>query len=350
MGIELKNITQKYGEVTAVDNISLHIDDGEMVVLVGPSGCGKTTLLRTIAGLIPLCMGKILLNSRDISRLSPQERNTVIVFQNYALFPHMTVEENIAYGLKVKKIKSAKIQEKVEEILNKVELSGLSKRKINELSGGQQQRVALARALVVEPNVLLFDEPLSNLDQKLRVSMRQKIREIQREYGITSIYVTHDQEEAMSISDKIAVMRDGKIEQFGTASELYFNPKNKFVAEFMGTANIINFKDITLNACELKGEILGKSIRLSEKEFIWNGKPDIQLMLRPEDIEIKENGRFEGIVKWQEVLGPVKRIALESNGNTLIVEKRKYHKSGMDYTNGSEVRFDIDMREAHIIE
>lgn len=350
MGIEFQNVIQKYGDLIAVNNFNLHINDGEMIALIGPSGCGKTTLLRTIAGLLPLHSGNILIDDKEISHLPPQDRNSVIVFQNYALFPHMTVEENISYGLKVRKYKKSQIKEKVDKILSKVELAGLNKRKINELSGGQQQRVALARALIVEPSILLFDEPLSNLDQKLRISMRHNIRKIQQEYGITSIYVTHDQEEAMSISDRIVVMKNGKIEQVGTPTEIYFQPKNKFIAEFMGTANILKFNNIVQDEDYWLGEILNKPYRLSKEIYPNIKSKSVEIMFRPEDMEIDDEGYFEGTVSWQEVLGSIKRINIKCNDNNLELEQRKYHRTPLLLNTGDAVRFNITSSEGHIME
>jgi len=217
----------------------------------------------------------------------------------------------------------------VKEILNKVELPGLNHRKISELSGGQQQRVALARALIVEPSILLFDEPLSNLDQKLRVTMRQEIRKIQQEYGITSIYVTHDQEEAMSISDRIVVMKDGVIQQIGSPGEVYLKPRNRFVAEFMGTANFLD------NYLPGSG---------------WDYMKCGCLMFRPEDVEICEDGKFEGTVIWHETIGSVKKITIDYLGNKIIAEIRNYYKSGINCSIGDKIRFAIDMNGAHVID
>jgi len=237
--VRLINLSKSYGRVKAVDKVSLEVEDGELFTLLGPSGCGKTTTLRLIAGFEFPDEGRILFGDEDVTLKKPYERETAMVFQNYALWPHMTVFDNIAYGLKVRKMRKEEIIERVERVLDLVRLRGLEDRYPTQLSGGQQQRVALARALVVEPKVLLLDEPLSNLDAKLRIEMREEIKRLQRKLGITTIYVTHDQEEAMSISDRIAVMNKGRILQVGTPQEIYFRPRNIFTATFIGKSTIL---------------------------------------------------------------------------------------------------------------
>lgn len=243
--IELKNLTKEYvthegtGTFLAVDHINVVIESGQFVTLLGPSGCGKTTTLRMLAGFESVSEGDILLNGERINDMTPDRRDSSMVFQSYALFPHYDVFDNVGYGLVNKKLAKTVLREKVMAMLDLVGLKGLEHRLPNQLSGGQQQRVALARALVMEPAVLLFDEPLSNLDAKLRVYMRQEIRKIQQRIGITSIYVTHDQSEAMSLSDKIIIMNAGKIEQIGTPTEIYRHPVSHFVADFIGSANFV---------------------------------------------------------------------------------------------------------------
>ena len=236
----IKDVVKRYGDFTAVNGISLHIQKGEFFTLLGPSGCGKTTLLRMIAGFNSIEAGDILFGDRRINDVPAHKRDIGMVFQNYAIFPHLTVEENVAYGLKAKKTPAKEIGPKVQEALKLVQIEKLAKRKPAELSGGQQQRVALARAFVIEPSVLLMDEPLSNLDAKLRVQMRTVIKKLQRRLGITTIYVTHDQEEALAISDRIAVMKEGVIMQCGTPTEIYAKPQNPFVAGFIGISNFID--------------------------------------------------------------------------------------------------------------
>lgn len=237
--VHLSEITKRFGDVTAVEDLELTIQEGEFFTFLGPSGCGKTTTLRMIAGFYYPTEGKVKFNDRDMTKVAPEKRNTGMVFQNYALFPHMTVYENVAFGLKVRKIKNTVIKEKVTDVLKKVRLDQYIGRQVSQLSGGQQQRVALARALVIEPDILLLDEPLSNLDARLRDEMRTEILRLQREYGITTIYVTHDQIEALSMSDRIAVFNMGECHQVGTPTEIYNEPVNDFVAEFIGETNLL---------------------------------------------------------------------------------------------------------------
>ncbi len=239
VSVELKNVVKRYGATTAVDGVSLTIGRGELFFLLGPSGCGKTTVLRMLAGFITPDGGEIMFDGRDISRTPPHRRNAGMVFQTYALFPHMTVGENVAYGLRFRKLGSDEKKRRVADVMERTRLAGLERRMPPELSGGQQQRVALARALVIQPDVLLLDEPLSNLDTKLRVEVREEIRRIHEEFKITALYVTHDQDEALSLADRMAIMKDGVIEQIGTPGEVYARPRNAFVASFVGETNLI---------------------------------------------------------------------------------------------------------------
>ena len=237
--IRIEGAKKVYGDVTVIENLSLTVPDGALFTLLGPSGCGKTTLLRMIAGFNSIEGGDFYFVDNRINNMEPSKRNIGMVFQNYAIFPHLTVRDNVAFGLKQKKATKEKVVAETDKYLKLMQIDEYRDRKPDQLSGGQQQRVALARALAVNPDVLLMDEPLSNLDAKLRVDMRQAIREIQREVGITTVYVTHDQEEAMAISDSIAVMNQGRIQQVGRPKELYHRPKNEFVASFIGRTNII---------------------------------------------------------------------------------------------------------------
>lgn len=289
-GVRLDHISKIYKDPKtgkdfyAVKDVSLDIEPGTFVTLLGPSGCGKTTTLRMIAGFESPDEGEIYLGNEAINELTPNKRDTAMVFQSYALFPHYNVFDNVAYGLKLRKMPKEEIHKKVMDMLELVELSGMENRLTNQLSGGQQQRVALARALVVEPSVLLFDEPLSNLDAKLRVSMRTEIRKIQQKVGITAIYVTHDQAEAMSISDKIIIMNGGIVEQMGTPQETYYYPKSEFVADFIGEANFLKGKVTAPNQINVNGIEIQ-----TNTENLEIGK-DCKLVLRPESATLGEEG------------------------------------------------------------
>ena len=281
--IDFRQVTKRYGEVVAVSNVSFTIDAGTLVTLLGPSGCGKTTVLRAIAGLEPPTSGRVLIAGEDVTDLPPNARDVSMVFQSYALFPHMTVIENVGYGLESSNISRAARLEKAQEGLRLVGLAGYDKRLPSELSGGQQQRVAVARALVLEPRVLLFDEPLSNLDAKLRRRMREDIRELQQSLGLTSVYVTHDQEEALAVSDKIIVMNAGRIAQEGAPADLYERPVDAFVADFIGGANLL--------PCTVLGHDDSTArIRLGDAELTLRCPPSVTdtalVVVRPNAIEL----------------------------------------------------------------
>ncbi|NJE10678.1 ABC transporter ATP-binding protein [Thermococcus sp. MAR1] len=301
--VKLENIVKTFGETVALKGIDLHIKAGELFTLLGPSGCGKSTTLRIIAGLDFPDSGTIYFGDEEVTYLPSSKRGAVLVFQNYALWPHMTVFDNVAYGLKLKKLSKEEIRKKVEWALELVKLKGFEDRYPTQLSGGQQQRVAIARALVVEPKVLLLDEPLSNLDAKLRLEMRSEIRRIQRELGITVIYVTHDQEEAMAISDRIAVMNVGTVEQVGTPKEIYESPRTEFVASFMGKTNVIPAKVVEREGDKVTVEFEG--IRLDGLHYT-DKSDDVVIVIRPERIQLKptENAvSFTGTVDLIEYYG-----------------------------------------------
>ncbi|AMQ18001.1 ABC transporter ATP-binding protein [Thermococcus peptonophilus] len=301
--VRLENVVKEFDGVQAVKGINLHIKHGELFTLLGPSGCGKTTTLRMIAGLDYPTSGKIYFGDQEVTYLPSYERGAVLVFQNYALWPHMTVFDNVAYGLKLKKLPKEEIRKKVEWALELVKLKGFENRYPTQLSGGQQQRVAIARALVVEPKVLLLDEPLSNLDAKLRLEMRSEIRRIQRELGITVIYVTHDQEEAMAISDRIAVMNVGTVEQVGTPRDIYERPQSEFVASFMGKTNVIPAKVVKREGNKVTVEF--ESFRLDGLHYDGDGD-NVVLVIRPERIKLHpvENAvSIEGTVDLVEYYG-----------------------------------------------
>jgi iron(III) transport system ATP-binding protein len=286
--VRIERVGKRFGETVALDDVDLSIAAGEMFFLLGPSGCGKTTLLRIVAGLLEPTSGRILFNDRDVTRVGTEDRNAVMCFQSYALWPHMTVAENVRYGLEVRKIPKGEQATRVAEAIRKVQLDALAARKPNALSGGQQQRVALARALVVQPNCLLLDEPLSNLDAKLRLEMRAEIRRICRAAGLTAIYVTHDQKEAMSIADRMAVLNKGRIEQVGRPQDLYQRPGNLFVAGFMGETNLIAGR--VTAASEGRVEVTtaaGAVVSNAAPQGVGAGE-DVTLSLRPEAVRIGE--------------------------------------------------------------
>jgi iron(III) transport system ATP-binding protein len=296
--IVITDISRSFGTVQAVDHVDLIVEEGEFFTLLGPSGCGKTTLLRMIAGFCELDSGEIRFGERRIDRLPAHVRDIGMVFQNYAVFPNLTVAGNVAYGLRARRVSADEMTRRVEEALALVQLAGYGERKPHELSGGQLQRVAIARALVIRPQVLLFDEPLSNLDARLRVSMRGEIRALQKSLGITAIYVTHDQEEAMSVSDRIALMNAGKLEQVGLPVDIYRHPVSRFAAEFMGTTNLVEARQLGLAAP------------------VW-------LSLRPEALRFADQApadwpRLVGTVARVEMLGPISRVDVTLANGTVI--------------------------------
>jgi multiple sugar transport system ATP-binding protein len=302
--IRLENLRKTFGEIVATDEVTMILEEGELSTLLGPSGCGKTTLLRLIAGFYIPDHGKVYFDDRDVTMIPPYKRNTGMCFQNYALWPHMSVADNVAYGLKLKRVKGMKytksaISRRVDEALELVRMGELGQRNIHQLSGGQQQRVALARALAIEPDVLLLDEPLSNLDAKLRIDMREEIIRIQKELSITTVYVTHDQHEALSISDKVAVMDHGYVQQFDTPREIYANPQTVFVADFIGQCTFID------GTIESIGELLTARIphnqsvigRTTIDGYPFESGERVKVAIRPEDLHsVRESASDNEIV------------------------------------------------------
>ena len=331
----IKDAVKKYDDFVALHGVSLDIKEGEFFTLLGPSGCGKTTLLRMIAGFNSIEGGEFYFGDKLINAVPAHKRDIGMVFQNYAIFPHLTVEENVAYGLKARKVAKEEIATKVEEALKLVQIDHLAKRKPNELSGGQQQRVALARAFVIEPSVLLMDEPLSNLDAKLRVQMRSVIKKLQRKLGITTIYVTHDQEEALAISDRIAVMKDGVIMQVGTPSEIYAKPQNQFVAGFIGVSNFLDCTVKSNGDVTIRDEIT-LNVPLKEK---YEG--EAILSARPEQLFFSDKG-MPGEVQFSTFLGDYTEYEVKlDDGQDLIINE--YTKdSSATHENGEKVHIAFD--------
>jgi len=323
MYLSLEKITKTFpprggsSEVNAVKDADLQIQQGELITLLGPSGCGKTTTLRMIAGFEFPTSGRILLDGMEINTLPPNKRDMSMVFQSYAIFPHLNIFENVAYGLNVQRLSKAEISRRVGAVMKLVELSGYENRAPNQLSGGQQQRVALARALVMEPKVLLMDEPLSNLDAKLRESMRTEIRRIQRSLGITSVYVTHDQIEAMTLSDRVVVMNKGLIEQVGTPVEVYRYPQTRFVADFIGRANFIEAVVVSGKPENLIVKVHGQTVRLSSVKTSYAEGARLTLIARPEMLQIGPQGELAGIVRRASYLGNMFDYDIEVGGQLL---------------------------------
>jgi iron(III) transport system ATP-binding protein len=320
--VEFRNVTKRYGSVTAVDSVSFTIEPGRLVTLLGPSGCGKTTTLRMIAGLEMANEGQILIGGSDVTNLSAADRDVSMVFQSYALFPHMSVLENVAYGPSVQGVPKKDAYEMAMEKLSLIGLKGLEKRAPSELSGGQQQRVAVARALVLEPQVLLFDEPLSNLDAKLRRRVREDIRELQQSLNLTVAYVTHDQEEALAVSDRIIVMSNARIAQTGTPRELYEEPASLFVADFIGDANIISGDLLSVSGPLAQVRIDTLSLDLPHRGA---GQGPVKLAVRPDAILLDEgpspSGAITGTVKKASYLGTQVEYDVESPiGNLFVVQ------------------------------
>ena len=350
-GVRLDHISKIYKDPKtgkdfyAVHDVALDIEPGSFVTLLGPSGCGKTTTLRMIAGFESPDEGEIYLGGEPINALTPNKRDTAMVFQSYALFPHYNVFDNVAYGLRLRKVPKDEIQERVTNILKLVELSDMEQRMTNQLSGGQQQRVALARALVVEPGVLLFDEPLSNLDAKLRVQMRTEIRRIQQALGITAIYVTHDQSEAMAISDNIILMKGGVIAQMGSPTEIYYHPNSEFVADFIGECNFLPCTVTGREGNDVIADVYGHPVRvLSEKDTIGGA----EIVLRPEAIEIADQGQLPCKVELSCFMGSYQNYHVRV-GDTLVKIADNCPIGRKTYQVGDEAYISFRSECAHLL-
>jgi spermidine/putrescine transport system ATP-binding protein len=322
--IDLKNISVSFGDNQVLKDLNLYIRDKEFMTLLGPSGCGKTTTLRIIAGFIEPDEGEVIFDGKKINSVPPHKRNVNTIFQRYALFPHLNVYENVAFGLRIKKLPEKQIKETVEEMLELVNLKGFNKRNINSLSGGQQQRVAIARALAVHPRVLLLDEPLGALDLKLRKDMQVELKNIQQRLGITFIYVTHDQEEALSMSDTVVVMDNGIIQQIGSPVDIYNEPKNAFVADFIGESNIVD--GVMLDDCLV--EFSGHKFECLDKGFDKNEAVDV--VVRPEDVDVvaPEKGMLKGVVTSVTFKGVHFEIIVDIGGFKWMIQTTDYEAEG----------------------
>ncbi len=350
VSLKITDLHVSFGSTKVLQGINLTIEPGEFFAFLGPSGSGKSTLLRAIAGFGPIPEGKILIDNEDIANLPPWHRDVGMVFQNYALWPHMTVRKNVAFGLQERKIEKSAIKERVEEALDMIGLTHLADRYPSQLSGGQQQRVALARTIVIRPRLLLLDEPLSNLDANLRVQMRNDIRKLQRQLGLTTIFVTHDQEEANTISDRMAVLDKGIIQQVGTPVELYDSPVNKFVAHFLGTTNMI------------EGEVIkeGEKNVLKSNDGILFPLPhavDYQsgaIVFRPQTVRINpeggdRSGDLKGTIESMEFLGSIVRYTTKVGENHIIVEQ-KHHRDKPVFQEGEPVQLHIPLKQVLFVQ
>ena len=360
MSVILENVSKTFedprragGRVTAVDGVSLEVREGELVTLLGPSGCGKTTALRMIAGFEMPTAGRVLIDGQDVSHVPPHARNAAMVFQSYAIFPHLTVARNVAFGLEMRGLPAAEIASRVRSVLELVELSGLEHRSPEQLSGGQQQRVALARAIVTEPRVLLFDEPLSNLDAKLREQMRIEVRRLQRRLRITSVYVTHDQSEAMALSDRIIVMEAGRVQQIATPFEIYAHPVNSFVADFLGRVNFLEGRVAVAGSSTVTVEMRGHRLELPSGKATPAAGEDVVLVVRPETISVTaapvdRGSAFQGTIRRVVYLGATVEYEVDWKGTPLLVVRGNPLEEEL-IQEGSAVRFDFSPRTIHLL-
>jgi iron(III) transport system ATP-binding protein len=356
MELRLHGLTKEFGSydepslrVVAVDRVNLYVREGELVNLLGQSGCGKTTLLRMIAGFEDPTGGDIFFGERRMNDVAPNGRNAAMVFQSYAIFPHLDVFENIAFGLRLKKLSEAEITDRMTKVLDLTGLAGLERRQPSQLSGGQQQRVALARAIIMEPQLLLFDEPLSNLDAKLREQMRIELRALQQRLWMTSLYVTHDQAEAMSISDRVVVMRDGRIEQEGTPMDLYSRPRNRFVAEFIGKANFLEGR-----VSDRGVRILGQDFTVDLKGLELHEGDKVNCTIRPEGILIQDRVNadrppFKGEVRRATYLGSIIEYEVSVEGLPPLLVQAPNSLDGKIWQVGASVGVDFIPGALHIL-
>ena len=337
--IALKNISKKFDDEGVLDDISLNIKDKEFITFLGPSGCGKTTTLRIIAGFLEADSGQVIFEGKDINSLPPHKRQVNTIFQRYQLFPHLNVYENVAFGLRNKKMKEKDISRKVEEMLSLVNLKGFQRRDVSSLSGGQQQRVAIARALAVEPRVLLLDEPLAALDLKLRKDMQVELKNIQKRLGITFIFVTHDQQEALSMSDTVVVMNEGKIQQIGSPIDIYNEPKNAFVADFIGESNILD----GVMLVDFKAKFSGAVFQCLDKGFAVNEEVDI--VIRPEDVDVVpvEKGMISGVITSNTFKGVHFEMIVDIQNFKWMIQTTDY------YPVGTEIGIEIEPDAIHVM-
>ena len=342
------------GEVLAVDDVNLEVNTGELVTILGPSGCGKTTTLRMIAGFEYPTSGSILIGDKDVAKIPPNKRGLSMVFQSYALFPHLTIYENVAYGLRVQKLPAKEIRERTERALDLMQLTTMAKRYPSQVSGGQQQRIALARAIVIEPSVLLFDEPLSNLDAKLREYMRDELRKLQKRLGITSLYVTHDQSEAMAISDRVVIMKEGRIRQVGTPREIYAFPQSRFVADFMGKANFLEVEVLGTDGESARIDIGGKTFLVPRAGRVRPNSGSALLVVRPEALRLISLANVEneiplkGFIDRFTYFGNIARYEVTTENGPLLIESYNPEASSI-FEEGDNVGVLIDFESVRLL-
>jgi spermidine/putrescine ABC transporter ATP-binding subunit len=356
--LELKTISKRFGSLLAVNNVSFSLERGRLVTFLGPSGCGKTTLLRVVSGFAEPDEGEVILDGQNVTRKPPNARDTAMVFQNYALFPHMTVAQNIGFGMKIRKKSQAEIDGEVKRLLALVKMEGLGERRPHELSGGQQQRVALARALSLHPKILLLDEPLSNLDANLRVNMREEIRRLQRRLGLTIIFVTHDQEEAMSISDLLVVMDQGVVKQVGSPTEIYEKPADEFVANFIGHINFFAGEVIGVSTDHMNLQIAQGRLKVKRPFFPVGIGDKVKLVVRPESIDLVDAGNepigmenvIEGRIEVAMYIGSIIRYSIRAGEQIIYVDSSDPQYAGI-FQEGSRVKLvlkeEIHMFKTH---